>query len=187
MRYSIPALLMISALASTATAQCSSWNNVQGIAGVVGDDAWIIARPLSNNAVFLFSASIADEDSVFLVDDEGLKSFRGDWIENNEGTAVLTDDFGHICTITCDGNGGIVVLIEEVDQSTFTPAAFAVTAEGGVTEVNPPVDCQCIGSGTRNNVICTPGACTNEVGCKFTGTFPGVITGRCQYTTGGDV
>lgn len=186
----IAAMIMGICIAATpAWAQCSSWGNATNIVQVVGNDVPIIDAPLSNNAEFVFLGDAASGLLAFTIDNDGVKEFKSGWVEDENGTAVLTDDFGHICTITCDAAGGIGVLIEEVNQATFTPAQFEVTSEGFVSTNPAPIACPCsvfssATPGVRNQVVCTPSACKNRIFCRSLATSAGTVqTGACTPTS----
>lgn len=165
------------ALASaTAAAQCSSWNNLLEITAVLGDEQPLIEAELSDQSLFVFWPSYADSCVGFLVNDLGVTVFYTEWVEDENGTFLMDDGYGRYCTVACDGNG-VTVLIEETDQDNFIPAVFAISSDGTVTSAAPPVACLCVGSGTRNQVVCTPKACDNQIICKSTGT---VASGWCM-------
>lgn len=167
-------------LAAEAHGQCSSWNNLMEITAVVGEEVPLIESELSNHALFVFWPSYLDSCVGFMVDTEGVTVFYTDWEEDENGTFVIDDGNGRLCTVRCDGNG-VTVLIEEADQSSFIPAYFVIDTEGMVTAVAPPVSCSCAGTGTRNQIVCTKSACDNGLICKYTGAFPGTGSGWCTW------
>jgi hypothetical protein len=80
----LASILALLALASSARAQCSSWTNTMGIAANLGDPASLIDTDLSNDAVFIFSASSTEGVVGFLVDEVGVSELTF-WYEDENG------------------------------------------------------------------------------------------------------
>ncbi len=139
--------LVMFGVVSSAHAQCSAYTSTMAIAEAVGENSLIIEYTLDNNADFIFYAVPGDAFGAWYVGESGAKELK-DWDEDENGTVVFTDDDGDICTIGCDGDGGITVLIEDEYQAKFTPAYFAVDASGSVTNAPPPVRARAWGPGS---------------------------------------
>jgi hypothetical protein len=157
-------LMAVASTAVSANAQCSSWANTMSIADTIGDSTYMIDVSLANDTEFIFWASASGEVVSYFVDFQGIQDVYG-WDEDEKGTGVVSDEFGHFCTISCDGSDGISVTVEAAD---LPAQAFSVSSTGAVTEVSVGADaCTCDGaSGTVSRPICTQTACDHHWDCK---------------------
>lgn len=125
-------LIGLAALTSQASGQCSAWTNAMNIAAGQGDPGAIICETLSDSSMFVFMADSTFELAGFVVDEYGLTELTK-WPEDSNGKTTLTDEYGRVCIVGCDGSGGITVLIRTEEFDTFEPAYFTVAYDGTVT------------------------------------------------------
>jgi hypothetical protein len=162
--------IFVNAPARALTTPCSPYTNIMGIASNLGGTAALIQTQMSNGDDFMFYASAGDGVIAFTVDGTGVKLLEEAWIEQ-DGTAVLTDDLGQQCKISCDDNGGLIVSVE---SAYFSSLAWTVSAYGVVSMADNVCGCSGSSMAPSQNVVCDRVACDNTAACR-----PG-RAGYCQ-------